>query len=298
MAKEFKKIRKLNKSNYRIIVFIIVLIVAFQFWMLRGFFSEVKFEIPYKLFSSTISFPLSEMTLGAFDADPYFSVFDREEDNQETIAAETQEFIELFEESTSAPSMTSDDFELSEIQKKIVLRLMQMPEENIEYKYEAYPDTGYPTEKVGISTDVISIVLRDSGYDLMELIYEDMNDHKDAYPMDKKGSDSISKSTDFRRVYFQQKFFERNGLVLPNEFDAQDEANQLQWQPGDVIFFQVDPDNSNLDLAGMLSSRKNEEGIPLVIMNSSDLGMVSEVDVLLEYEIIGHYRYPYPELFQ
>ncbi len=298
MAKEFRKIRKLNKSNYRIIIFIIVLVVAFQFWMLRSFFSEVKFEIPYKLFASSISFPLSELTLGAFDLGPYLSAFDREQEDEETLAAETREFIELFEEDSTDSSMAIDDFELSEIQKKIVLRLMQMPEENIEYKYEAYTETGYPTENVGISTDVVSIVLRDSGFDLMELIHEDMSEHKDSYPMDKKGSDSLSKTTDFRRVYFQQKFFERQGLVLPTEFDPQDEANQLQWQPGDILFFTVDPDNPNLDLAGMLSSRKNEEGVPLIIMNSSDLGVVSEVDVLLEYDVSGHYRYPYPEAFQ
>jgi hypothetical protein len=38
----------------------------------------------------------------------------------------------------------------------------------------------------------------------------------------------------------------------------------------------------------------NPEGVPLVIMISSELGKVSEVDKLLEYKIVGHYRYPNP----
>jgi len=34
--------------------------------------------------------------------------------------------------------------------------------------------------------------------------------------------------------------------------------------------------------------------VPLVIMISKDLGRVSEVDALLDYIIVGHYRYPNP----
>ena len=56
---------------------------------------------------------------------------------------------------------------------------MELLDEDIEYKYQYYPDTGYPNGKYWISTDVISIVLRDSGYDLMELVYKDMSEHPD-----------------------------------------------------------------------------------------------------------------------
>jgi len=130
----------------------------------------------------------------------------------------------------------------------------------------------------------------------MELMYQDMSEHVDAYPMDLKGSKSPDKKADFRIVYFQQKFFQRNALELPNDFEPNDPTNILQWQPGDIVYFSVDPDNPGKDVAGMVSNNKNEKGIPFVIMITSELGKISEVDALTEMEVSGHYRYPYPEL--
>ena len=69
-------------------------------------------------------------------------------------------------------------------------------------------------DRYWISTDVVSVVLKDCGYDLMELVYDDMSKHIDAYPMNIKGSKNPDKKTDFRVVYFQQKFFQRNALEL------------------------------------------------------------------------------------
>ena len=175
---------------------------------------------------------------------------------------------------------------------------MKLPEEGIAYKYQAYPETGYPNEKNWISTDVISVVLNDCGYDLMELIFKDMTEHIDAYPMDKKGTTAPSKKSDFRVVYFQQKFFQRNALELPITFDAKDPANLLQWQPGDIVYFEIDAENPGKDVGGMISTHKSDKGIPLVIMITADLGKVTEVDALSTLKASGHFRYPYPELNQ
>jgi uncharacterized protein YijF (DUF1287 family) len=175
---------------------------------------------------------------------------------------------------------------------------MKLPDEGISYKYQAYPETGYPNEKNWISTDVISVVLFDCGYDLMELMYKDMTEHIDAYPMDKKGTKKPDKKSDFRVVYFQQKFFQRNALELPIAFDPADPANLLQWQPGDIVYFQVDAENPGKDVGGMVSNHKSDAGIPLVIMITADLGKVTEVDALSTMKASGHFRYPYPELNQ
>ena len=145
---------------------------------------------------------------------------------------------------------------------------------------------------------MISVVLKDCGYDLMELIYKDMTDHTDAYPMDKKGSKTPDKKSDFRIVYFQQKFFQRNALELPIDFNTDDPANLLQWQPGDIVYFQIDEENPGKDVAGMISNQKSDKGVPLVIMITKELGKVSETDALSALKVSGHYRYPYPELNQ
>ena len=141
---------------------------------------------------------------------------------------------------------------------------------------------------------VISIVLRDSGYDLMELIYNDMLEHNEDYPLDLKGRNEPVKYLDFRHVFFQEQFFKRHALGLDNEFIIDNEDNPVQWQPGDIVYFQFDPDNPDQDLGGFISSRSNDNGVPLVIMISKDFGKVSEVDVLYEYNVVGHYRYPNP----
>ncbi|MDZ7837115.1 MAG: DUF1287 domain-containing protein [Actinomycetota bacterium] len=188
-----------------------------------------------------------------------------------------------------------DQVNISEVQKEIVLKSLDMLEEGRTYQYELYPDTGYPPDDVAISTDVIALVMRDCGYDLMELIYDDISQHPDAYPMDIVDRDEPIKYIDFRHVFFQETFFSRNALELSTEFNPEEKSNNIHWQPGDLVFFQFDPDTPHQDMGGIISPNTNDQGVPLVIMTSQELGKVSEVDVLLEYDILSHYRYPYPE---
>ena len=68
----------------------------------------------------------------------------------------------------------------------------------------------------------------------------------------------------------------------------------IQWQPGDIVYFQFDPDDPYKDYGGFISSRTNDQGVPLVIMLSKELVKISEVDKLMEYTVVGHFRYPNP----
>ena len=180
------------------------------------------------------------------------------------------------------------------MQKKIVLRLMALLEEDIQYGYKVYKETGYPNENIWISTDVIAMVLKDAGYDLMELINKDMVDHKEDYPLEIKNRKDPIKYIDFRDVFFQEQFFKRNALELEKKFIPGNKENMIQWQPGDIVYFQFDPENPYQDLGGFISSRNNDKGVPLVIMISKEFGRVLEVDKLQEYIIVGHFRYPNP----
>ncbi|HHT79306.1 MAG TPA: DUF1287 domain-containing protein [Actinobacteria bacterium] len=302
MKARIRKSQRRRKLRYDIIIVFFIALAALQFWTLKSFYKELKIEIPQNLFKSFINFPLSENIRGKEteladfrNKDPDDATGADSESGSDSALATTEEFSDIGETTTANETGA---FELSDEQKKIVLRVMKLLEEDIEYQYQFYADTGYPDDKYWISTDVVSVVLKDCGYDLMELVYDDMSKHIDAYPMNIKGSKNPDKKTDFRVVYFQQKFFQRNALELPTEFDASDPANILQWQPGDIVYFTVDAENPGKNIAGMLSNHSSPEGVPLVIMITKDLGKITEINALAEMEVSGHYRYPYPELNQ
>lgn len=289
---EYKIRKKQLRRNlsYRYFIYIIIIISLLQLLGLKSCYQERAIKLPDNLFTSSVNYPLSELTVDT---------------TYEKAEPETPEDIEasyITEENSSAESDESQSGEsgsmdLTDIQKNIVLKILELPERDIKYGYEVFPDTGYPSNNIWISTDVISVTLKECGYNLMELIYEDMIDHKEDYPLDIKGRKTPIKYIDFRDVFFQEKFFSRNALTtLPHEYDPEDENRDFLWQPGDIVYFQFDEDNPYADLGGFISPHASDEGIPLVIMISSEFGKVSEVDVLMEYKIVGHYRYPPPEV--
>jgi uncharacterized protein YijF (DUF1287 family) len=272
--------------NYRYFIYAGIIIALLQFLALRTFYGEQEvIKLPGKLFQSPVQYPREELVLetGTGTGGDGSGI---------TASGDAPEASEEVPDEEAANGETA----LTDIQKQIVLRLLELIEEDISYGYEIYPETGYPPDNVWISTDVISMVLNDAGFDLMELIFKDMSDNKQDYPMDIKGGRAPIKYIDFRDVFFQEQFFKRNALELPLEFNSDDPNNPVLWQPGDILYFQFDPDNPYKDLGGFVSPRTTDEGIPLVIMISAELGRVSEVDVLEEYTIVGHYRYPPPEI--
>jgi len=282
--KQFRK-----NINYKYFIYIVAIIALLQLLTLRACYQEKIFKLPEKLFSSKIDFPISELTLDITYGEPESRFM------EDSDAYMTEEDSAI--ESDENQSNDIESHNLSDIQKEIVLKALELLDEDIEYGYEVFPATGYPSSNVWISTDVISVTLRDCGYDLMDLIYEDMNEHKEDYPMDIKGRKTAIKYIDFRDVFFQEQFFKRNALTtLPVEYDKENEDNSFLWQPGDIVYFQFDENNPYADLGGFISSHPNEDGVPLVIMISKELGKVSEVDKLLEDKIVGHFRYPPPEV--
>ncbi len=269
--------------HYRYFIYAGIIIALLQLLALKTFYHEQKIiKLPERLFQSPIEYPVEEfyldltggtgLTIEGINTDTETATKDGE--NEESITGDNGEPV------------------LEDIEKRIVLRLLELIEEDIIYGYETFPDTGYPSSNIWISTDVISVVLNDVGYDLMELISKDMSEHNEDYPMDIKGRNEVIKYIDFRDVFFQEQFFKRNALELPIEFDPDNPDNSILWQPGDILYFQFDPDNPYKDLGGFVSPRNNEDGVPMVIMISAELESVSEVDVLNEYTIVGHYRYP------
>lgn len=148
------------------------------------------------------------------------------------------------------------------------------------YKVIDYPGGDVPNGK-GACTDVVVRAFRNAGIDLQQLIHEDMNEKFDIYPQN-WGLSSPDSNIDHRRVPNQMQFFKRHGLEL--SLDVRNNLNDWNW--GDVVYWRFINGDEH---CGIISDRKNSNGIPLVIHNA---GRAKEEDCLTRWEITGHYRYP------
>lgn len=154
-------------------------------------------------------------------------------------------------------------------------------------EYDAgYYQIDYPLGDVdpqfGACTDLVVRALRRAGFDLQQLIHEDMQANFQLYPS-YWGLIKPDPNIDHRRVPNQMVFMQRFGQMLPLTYD---QKTKNSWQPGDLVYWQMPCGDEHV---GILSDRKNLRGIPLVIHNAYK---TIEDDALLKWEIIGHYRYP------
>ena len=143
-------------------------------------------------------------------------------------------------------------------------------------KYKsAYYDGGYPTDGYGVCTDVVAQGFLNAGYDLMELVDADIHAAPEAYNID-----NPDKNIDFRRVRNLKVFFDRNATSLTTDIYKTEE-----WQGGDIVIFK----NSHI---GIVSDKRNENGVSFLIHHGSPLQAGYEQDILEQgNEIVGHYRW-------
>lgn len=138
---------------------------------------------------------------------------------------------------------------------------------------------GYPDDKHGVCTDVVAFALKAAGYDLKELIDDDIQAAPDEYGMKPEERDS---NIDFRRVRNQKVWFRRHAVELTLNMDDPED-----WQGGDIIVYE--------DHVAMLSDRRNHDGYPYLIHLYSRAQTAArnyETNSLRNRadEIIGHYR--------
>ena len=143
-------------------------------------------------------------------------------------------------------------------------------------KYKSkYYETGYPDDEYGVCTDVVANGLKDAGYDLKELVNEDIINNKEKYNIE-----VIDKNIDFRRVRNLDVYLKNNSISLTKDLSQIEE-----WQGGDIIVFK--------DHIGIISDKRNKKGIPFLIHHANSIQVNYEEDVLELYGqdyIIGHYR--------
>lgn len=146
-------------------------------------------------------------------------------------------------------------------------------------KYKnAYYAGGYPPEDEGVCTDVIWRAFKNAGYNLKDMVDEDIKNNVEKYPRVEGRPDT---NIDFRRVGNLKTFFERNAKSLTLDLSKIEE-----WQPGDIVTF-------GISHIGIVSDKRNSKGIPYLIHNGGQ--PQREEDILEIYnnfeKISGHFRF-------
>lgn len=141
-------------------------------------------------------------------------------------------------------------------------------------KYKSkYYASGYPDDKYGVCTDVVGYGLKNAGYNLMELVNEDIKKNRDKYQID-----IIDKNIDFRRVKNLKVYFDHNAQVLTTNIN-----DIKNWQGGDIVIFK--------NHIGIVSDKRNKKGIPFIIHHEHPFQINYEEDILEKRnDLVAHYR--------
>ncbi len=144
---------------------------------------------------------------------------------------------------------------------------------NPKYKSKYYSG-GYPDDEYGVCTDVVAQGLLGAGYDLRELVDADRNARPEDY-----ADEPIDKNIDFRRVRNLLIYFKRHATELTTDIN-----DIAEWQGGDIVVFEGH--------IGIVSDKRNKDGIAFVIHNGSAFQNGYEQDILenRKSEIVGHFR--------
>lgn len=161
----------------------------------------------------------------------------------------------------------------------ILLGARKDAENKPKYK-SAYYAGGYPPDNEGVCTDVIWRAFQNAGYNLKEMIDNDIKNNVEKYP---ETNGTPDPNIDFRRVTNLKVFFDRNAINLTLDTNKIEE-----WNPGDIVIF-----GENYSHIGIISDKRNKDGIPYLIHNAGQFKR--EEDTLERWAnnktITGHYRF-------
>ncbi len=146
----------------------------------------------------------------------------------------------------------------------------------------SYPGGDVPIT-MGACTDVVIRALRKVGVDLQKEVHEDIKAHWDKYPRYRDNSKPDA-NIDHRRVPNLRVFFRRHGQVLPTDLS---QATRDTFQPGDIVTWKLPMGKDHI---GILTDKTDALGWPCVVHNIG--AGPQEEDVLGNWELDGHYRYP------
>ncbi len=141
-------------------------------------------------------------------------------------------------------------------------------------KYKSkYYQNGYPDDEYGVCTDVVAFGLLNAGYDLRELVNDDIKKNRNLYNIQ-----TMDKNIDFRRVQNLKIYFNNNAISLTTDIYDID-----KWQGGDIVIFK--------NHIGIVSNNRNKKGVTFIIHHANPYQKYYEEDILENRkDIVGHYR--------
>lgn len=141
-------------------------------------------------------------------------------------------------------------------------------------KYKSkYYQNGYPDDEYGGCTDVVAFGLLNAGYDLRELVNDDIKKNRNLYNIQ-----TMDKNIDFRRVQNLKIYFNNNAISLTTDIYDID-----KWQGGDIVIFK--------NHIGIVSNNRNKKGVTFIIHHANPYQKYYEEDILENRkDIVGHYR--------
>jgi uncharacterized protein YijF (DUF1287 family) len=150
------------------------------------------------------------------------------------------------------------------------------------YNNLAYPGGDVPPNK-GVAADVIVRCLRKVGFDLQELVHEDMAENFREYPQlwSAAGPDT---NIDHRRVPNLEKFLMRTGAEIALSRDPAD------YLPGDIVVWTLANGQPHIGLVVPGPAGRSETAAPWIVHNHG--AGVKWENVLFDYEVAGHFRFP------
>jgi uncharacterized protein YijF (DUF1287 family) len=142
-----------------------------------------------------------------------------------------------------------------------------------------YPWGDVPME-TGVCSDVLVRAFRKTGIDLQKEVHEDMARARSEYPT-KWGANRPDSNIDHRRVLNLTTYFARQNKAVPITINRED------YLPGDIVAWKL---SDGVDHIGIVVNLWTEASNGYLIVHNIGAGARAE-DVLLNWEIIGHYRY-------
>lgn len=157
---------------------------------------------------------------------------------------------------------------------------------NRTYYHSAYYKGGYPPENEGTCTDVVWRAFKRAGYDLKEMVDDDISRHVMLYPRVDGHPDP---NIDFRRVPNLEVFFKRHAEILTTGIIPWDAANLKEWQRGDIVVY-----GPPVQHIAVISDKHRRDGVPYIIHNCGPVA--TEEDMLLGWSSPLKYHFRYPDV--
>ncbi len=167
-------------------------------------------------------------------------------------------------------------------QEDILLGARKEARKKVKYK-SGYYVGGYPSENEGVCTDLVWRAFKNAGYNLKDMVDEDIKNNPSNYAGVLK---RIDPNIDFRRVSVLYIYFKNHAASITTQLKPNDFENLKQWQPGDILTF----DNS--EHIAVVSDKRRADGIPYIIHSAPPYAREGNEIMYWMPRITGHFRFP------